>query len=66
MRAAEAADDAKIGSLMSVAHQRIVDAAPIIPVFFTVEPELVNPRWTGITYGPFGHLTLDQIKLTKP
>jgi ABC-type oligopeptide transport system substrate-binding subunit len=56
------ADEAVRTDLLGQAHTKIAADLPILPLFITREPELLNPRWINLPFGMFGHLDFSQLK----
>jgi oligopeptide transport system substrate-binding protein len=54
-------DPTKRAALLQEAHARIAKALPILPLFITREPELLNPHWKNLPFGIFGHLDLSKL-----
>jgi oligopeptide transport system substrate-binding protein len=58
-------DTSKRAKLLQEAHERIAKALPILPLFITREPELLNPKWRNLPFGNFGHLDFSRLAESK-
>jgi ABC-type transport system substrate-binding protein len=51
--------------LMDKAEKLAMADAHLIPLYFVTDPELVSPRFTGIPFTPFGHLSLAKVQMAS-
>ena len=58
-------DPLKRSKLLQDAHRRIAQALPILPLFVTREPELLNEKWSNMPFGNFGHLDFSKVVASK-
>jgi oligopeptide transport system substrate-binding protein len=54
-------DSPRREAILDEAEKLAMADAHIVPLYFVTDPELVSPRFTGIPFTPFGHMSLAKV-----